>query len=360
MATESRTQDFGLDNLPAGNSAENSSPETSALENALRAAPWSFEFFQAVTLLQRLAPHRQPVGRFSNPDDEAVRFRGNTSLGFPASSIQQLDFPADGDGPPEMMVNFMGLTGPMGVLPYCYSELALERQRAKDTTFQSFLDIFHHRMISFFHRAWEKYRFPVTHATGEGDSFEHHLRDLIGLGTPGLENRQAISDDGLLHFAALLGEQARSASALEQLLASYFDVPVEVEEFTGAWYRLDSATQCSLGDDDSDSQKLGLGAVVGDEIWDQQSRIRIKLGPMALEKYRQFLPDGTAYEPLKALTKFFSNDEFDFEIQLILKSDEVPRCQVGADDATAPRLGWVTWLKSAPLSRDPNETILNL
>lgn len=344
MAAESRTQDPGLDVSP--------------LADALRDEPWSFEFFQAVTLLQRLAPERQPVGRFSNPDNEAVRFRGNTSLGFPASSIQGLDWPED--GPPDMMVNFMGLTGPMGILPYCYTELVLERAKAKDYSFQSFLDIFHHRMVSFFHRAWEKYRFPVTHSMGQEDLFEHHLRDLVGLGTPGMENRQAIPDDALLHFAGLIARQARSAEALEQILASYFDVPVEVEEFVGGWYTLDAATQCELGEEDSDSQRLGLGAVVGDELWDQQSRVRIKIGPMALDQYRQFLPDGSAYESLKAITRFFAADEFDFEVQLILRADDVPRCEMGVGDKTAPRLGWITWLKSAPLSRNPNETILNL
>ncbi len=344
MATESRTQDLGLDNSP--------------LEDALRSEPWSFEFFQAVSLLQRLAPGRQPVGKFSNPEEEAVRFRGNTSLGFPASAIQQIDWPED--GPPEMMVNFMGLTGPLGVLPYCYTELVLEREKARDRSFQAFLDIFHHRMVSLFHRAWEKYRFPATHSVGREDLFEHHLRDLIGLGTSGLEGRQALADDGLLHFAGLLGRQARSPEALEQVLTSYFDVRVEVEEFVGGWYTIDLATQCELGEEDSDSQKLGMGAVVGDEIWDQQSRVRVKLGPMPLEKYRQFLPDGDAYESLKAVTRFFSNDEFDFEIQLILDREEVPRVAIGLDEAAAPRLGWITWLKSAPLSRDPDETVLNL
>jgi type VI secretion system protein ImpH len=352
MAAESRTQNPGLEPAPDANE------ERSLLQQALRAEPWSFEFFQAVTLLQRLAPDRHPVGRFSNPDDEAIRFCGNTSLGFPASAIQQLEF--SDDGPARMMVNFMGLTGPQSVLPYPYTELVLEREKAKDRTLQSFLDIFQHRMISFFHRAWEKYRFPVTHSMEGEDLFEHHLRDLIGLGTPGLAHRQSVSDDGLLHFAGLIGRQARSAEALEQVLMAYFDVKVEIEEFVGGWYKIDAATQCEMGEDDSDSQRLGIGAVIGDEIWDQQSRVRVRLGPMSLDQYRQFLPDGSAHESLKAITRFFSNDEFDFEVQLILKSEEVPRCQVGADDAEAPRLGWITWLKSAPLSRDPNETILLL
>ncbi len=120
-----------------------------------------------------------------------------------------------------------------------YTELILERLRAKDKSLPSFLDIFNHRMISLFYRAWEKYRFPVTYRLGEEDRFTHHLLDLIGLGTHGLQERQAVPDDALLHYVALLGEQSRSASALEAILRDYFEVPVEVEQFTGAWYRLD-------------------------------------------------------------------------------------------------------------------------
>jgi type VI secretion system protein ImpH len=144
------------------------------------------------------------------------------------------------------------------------------------------------------------------------------------------------------------------------MLGDYFEVPVEVVEFVGTWYTLDSPIQCSFSDDESESEQLGLGAVVGDEMWDQQSRVRIKLGPMPLERYREFLPDGAAYGPLQALTKFFANDQFDFEAQLILEREEVPQFGVGVEGGAPPRLGWVSWLKSAPLSRNPDETILDL
>ncbi len=343
MATAERAEDSVLKESPVG--------------EALRENPCSFEFFQAVTLLQKLRSERQPVGGFSHPEDEVVHFCANNGLAFPASEIQAIDWES---APARMTVNFMGLTGPMGVLPYCYSELILARQREKDRGLQAFLDIFNHRMISFFYRAWSKYRFPVSFHSGEDDLFTRHLLNLIGLGGPGLQDRQAVPDEALLHFAGLLGMQARSAAALEQILNDYFDVPAEVEEFTGAWYRLDSDTQCRMSEDESESQQLGLGAVVGDEIWDQQSRVRIKLGPMSLARYQDFLPEGSAFEPLRAITKFFCNDELDFEVQLILKREEAPRCEIGAEGSEGPRLGWITWLRSAPLACDPSETTLNL
>jgi type VI secretion system protein ImpH len=344
MATSGRTQDTDI--------------VDSSLEDVLREEPCSFEFFQAVTLLQRLQAKSQAVGRFSNPENEAVRFQVNNQLAFPASQIQGIHWP---DGAmPQMAVNFMGLTGPLGVLPYVYSELMLERIRAKDTSLQDFLDIFNHRMVSFFYRAWEKHRFPVTYHFGDEDRFTQRLLDFVGMGTPGLQDRQAMPDEALLHYVGLLGLQARSAAALEQILADYFEVTVEVEQFVGAWYRLDSASQSKVDESNSEGEQLGIGVVVGDEVWDQQSRVRIKLGPMGLDRYRDFLPEGSAYEPLRAFTRFYSNDEFDFEIELILKRDEVPACSVGLEGPAAPQLGWVTWLKSAPFRREACDTILSL
>jgi type VI secretion system protein ImpH len=155
----------------------------------------------------------------------------------------------------------------------------------------------------------------------------------------------------------MLGLQSRSAAALEQILSDYFDVPVEIEQFAGAWYRLDRATLSRMNEGESIPEQLGAGAIVGDEVWDQQSRVCVRLGPLTLERYQDFLPGGAAFEPLKAMTKFFSNDEVDFEIQLIMKRDEVPRCEVGAE-GELPKLGWVSWLKSEALSRDPEDTIL--
>src|SRR5713101_2919896 len=151
---------------------------------------------------------------------------------------------------------------------------------------------------------------------------------------------------------------ARSAAALQRILWDYFDVPVEIEQFVGAWHRLGASDLCRFERASNESERLGGGAIVGDEIWNQQSGIRIKLGPLGLSQYLDFLPSGTAYEPLRSLTKFVSRDEIDFEIQLILKKDEVPGCELGLGDALAPRLGWTSWAKTGPLLQDANDTIL--
>jgi type VI secretion system protein ImpH len=323
--------------------------------------PWTFQFFQIIRLLERMQPNREAPGGFDTRR-EIVRIVTNTNTAFPASQIQKIEWKSDST--PILTVNFMGLTGPMGVMPLYYSELIMERLRAKDRAFHAFLDIFNHRMISLFYAAWEKYRFQVAYERGERDRFSQYLLDLIGLGTKGLANRQAIPDDALLFYCGLFGLHTRSASALRAILMDYFDVPVEIEQFVGSWYSLSIPDQCAFEDDGSFSEQLGVGVVVGDEIWDQQSGLRVVLGPLTLEQYVDFLPEGSAYVPLQALTKFFAGRELDFEVQLVLKRDEVPVCELtdmmsGASQVL-PRLGWTSWAKTVPMKRDPGDAVLRI
>jgi type VI secretion system protein ImpH len=318
----------------------------------------SFEFFQAVMLLQRLRPDSRHVGGFSSPEDEAVHFSVNQRLGFPASEIQSLE--VDGDAQPQMMVNFMGLTGPMGVLPYAYSELILERARAKDHSLAAFLDIFNHRAISLFYRAWQRSNFAVTYGAAGRDLFTQYMLDLAGLGTAGLRDRQDIDDEAFLHYVSLVASQSRSAVALEQVIADYFEVPVEVQQFAGGWYGLDQSTQCAMKEEESASRQVGSGAVVGDAVWDRQARVRIRLGPMGIERYCDFLPEGGGHKALRAMTRFFSNQCLEFEVQLVLDRNQVPAVELDLDSSNPARLGWVSWARTQPLGCDPDDTILTL
>jgi type VI secretion system protein ImpH len=381
MAAESWSPDSGLTPDDGAAAAEQAQvcefravpPEVAFAEAGedLRENPCSFQFFQAVRLLELLGAGREPVGRFAQPGREAVRFAAHNSFPFPASQIQKIDWPKpqedSSDAPsrrkpdpaPKMTVNFMGLTGPVGALPLVYTELVVQRIRERDHTMAEFFDIFNHRMISFFYQAWEKYRFPVNYQRSRDDTFSRQLNCLLGLGTPQLENRQLIDDDSLRFYTGLLSLQPRSAAALRDILIDYFGVLVEIEQFVGSWYPLKSEDQCCFDEGFALSEQLGVGAVVGDAVWDQQSRIRIRLGPMTMFEYQAFLPNGSEYKQLMALIRFFLNDLTDFEVQLVLKREDVPPVQLGAEDGEGPPLGWTTWMKSAPgFDRDPGDTVL--
>lgn len=337
---------------------EESRVRLGALEEALEREPFSFEFFQAVRLLHRLHPDRTPVGRYGNPDDEAVRFGATPATAFPASEVQAIE--SNGDGPPRLLVNFLGLTGPQGVLPLEYSELLADRVRQRDDALRDFLDMFNHRIVSLFFRAWERSHAQGGDSTAGEDRTSHHLLDLVGMGTPGLAEQLGLPPAALPFYVGLLALPTRPALALELLLQDYFGVPVEVEQFVGGWYPIDEASQCALGDETTASSQLGFGAVAGDEIWDLQARVRVRIGPLSRARYDTFLPTGRAYRELRALTHFFTGEQVDVEVQLVLARDEVPPVELGAAPQQATPLGWCTWLRSRPFTRDASDTILTL
>ena len=340
-------------------SREPDSPLTvEQLPGRLREHPGDFSFYQAIRLLQRLAQVENPIGSFDPPAQEPVRIGMRPSLSFPPTEIGALeDSPR---GPMKMTTNFFGLTGAVGVLPTRYTELVIDRLYARDTTLRDFLDIFNHRLVSLLYRAWEKYRFPVSYERNGADAFTGYMLSLIGLGTPGLQDHQAVPDQALIGYEGLLAQYPRSAAAFRQILSDYFQISVEVEPFAGSWRTLDPGFRTCLSEGYSRSEQLGVGMVLGDEVWDQQSVVRVRLGPLTLEQYKEFLPGGSAHEPLKSLSRFFCGDDLDVEAQLVLRREDVPRFSLGAEGVPPVQLGWVCWMFSKPLDRDPDETVLRL
>jgi type VI secretion system protein ImpH len=337
-----------------------------ALESALLRDGTRFEFFQAVRLLERMYRGLKPVGRHDHPAEEVVRFRGNSSLQFPASEIQAIGR-VDGAAQQSMWVNFIGLTGTLGVLPRHYSLLLNDPTLEKHTgALREFLDLFNHRLISLFYRAWEKYRFTVAYeraeqarrtaveergeiAAHDEDTFSQNLFCFIGLGTAGLRNRLTIDDQILLYYAGLLAQRPRSAVALEGILSDYFGVPVTVVQFQGQWFEMNADLLSSLGAGGQNNQ-LGVSAVLWERIWDPQARFRIRIGPVGFKQFQDFLPGADAYAHLLELTRFFVGEEVNFEVEPILRREEVPFCLLGRDRAI--RLGWSMWLKTHEFEED--------
>lgn len=327
------------------------------LADVLFDEPYRFEFFQAVRLLERISPARRPVGRYSEPAAEAVRFRTRVSLAFPPSQIHQLTDGDEAEGqPPQMMVAFMGLTGPAGVLPHHYTEMLVERTRYKDTAAWDFMDMFNHRMISLFYRAWEKYRFPVAYERGE-DRFTEFLFDIVGMGTPGLRNRQSFPDEILLFYGGLFAARPHSASAMEAVLGDYFGVPARVEQFSGQWLKLDEESLTLLG---GANAELGITTVAGTRVWDAQSKFQLQFGPMTFDEFTKFLPTGTGFKPASELARLFAGLELDFDIRPTLKAEEVPGCVLTTHAKRRPMLGWTSWLKTKPFTEDDSQVVLSV
>jgi type VI secretion system protein ImpH len=329
-----------------------------SLKDELFEEPYRFEFFQAARLFERIAGTGKPVGGKTLPGEEPVRFRSRAALDFPPSEIHEIRQAAteNGDGEiPEMLINFMGMIGPSGVLPTHYTELVLDRVRHRDTAMWAFLDIFTHRTVSMFYRAWAKYRFPIDYERGN-DDFTSYLFDFAGLGTNGIRGRMGFDDESLLPFVGLISQKPHSASAVGSVISDYFGVKARIKQFFGQWLELTTEDITHLGKKNS---TLGYTALVGARVWDQQSKFRVVLGPMTFPNFQAFLPSGSANPSLRAIVKFMAGLEYDFDIQLSLQAKQVPSLVLTTRAIRKPQLGWTTWLKTKPFESDDEQVVLS-
>ncbi|MBI5556208.1 MAG: type VI secretion system baseplate subunit TssG [Deltaproteobacteria bacterium] len=303
---------------------------------------YTFSFFKAVDLLERLAPESKPLGQTLDPRQEAVRFKVRPGLAFAPSDIAGLEPGAEGQ-PASMDVAFMGLLGPSGVLPHWYNEMAVERWRKKDFSFTSFLDIFHHRLVSLFYLAWKKHQFPATYLPGATDKLSGYLLSLAGLGTKGLRGRIGLPEESLSFYSGLLSRQIPAAVSIESAVSYYAGTTVKVDQFIERMIPLAPEDQTSIGQANA---QLGLDTICGSFIWDCQTKFRVNLGPMHLKEFLRFLPTGDLLRPIFSLVRYMVGIEYEFEVRILLRKEEVPPCILGATLPAAPRLGWTTWSMS--------------
>src|SRR5262249_46630587 len=197
------------------------------------------------------------------------------------------------------------------------------------------LDLFNHRLVSLFYRAWEKYRLPFAYersrldGTGEEpERMTHALYSLVGRGTAGLRDRQEIPDEAFLCYSGHFAHQPRSAAVLELVLADYFALPVEVLQLQGQWLRLERDDQAQLPSPREPrglNNRLGLDLVAGERVWGVQNKFRLRLGPLTYRQFLSLMPRvGKRLRPFSQMARSYVGPEFVFDVQLVLLAAEAP------------------------------------
>jgi type VI secretion system protein ImpH len=332
------------------------------LLDRLRAHPGAFDFYQAVRLLERTGRARAASpGEGADPAAEPVRFRAANDFAFPPADLVSVR--GEPGRQPEMTVAFLALGGAQGPLPVPLAERVQDRLSDNDTATRDFLDLFHHRLVSLAYRIGRRTRPVLQEVPPEKTETAGYLRALVGLGTPGLQERllPGVDDRALLARAGLLAHEVRSQAGLQGLLADHFGVPVEVEPLVGRWLPIPDDQQTRIGRTGA-SRTLGVDAVLGARWHDPAAAVGIRLGPMGIDLYRAFLPadpvtgdlaDGRALVELRELVRFYAGVETDFVLTLVLRAAEVPRARLtAARTAESARMGWSAWVRTRPLTED--------
>lgn len=323
------------------------------LYEALRAAPYAFDFFQALRRIDAVNRDRPRLGEAARAADEPVRVGQLPSLIFAPSTLA--DFQPQGEEhPPRLLTYFFGMFGPSGALPLHMTEYARDRARnLGDMTLVRFIDLFHHRMLSLYYRAWAAAQPTVSFDRPSADRFSVNVASLFGLGMTTLRDRDGMPDLAKLHFSGRLALQTRNAEGLREIIADYFKLPVEIEQFFPHWVRLPRQSLCLLGASDA-TGTLGATATIGERFRVYHHKFRIRIGPMTFADFCRLLPDGRSLSRLVPLVRNYIGDELSWDVMLILIREEVPAVKLGE----AGMLGWTSWIGTRRRENDATDLVL--
>jgi len=318
------------------------------------ARPYAFDFFHVLRRLEAISPNQPRLGEAARPADEPIRLGQAPLLDFAPAALSGVR-PATGSRPPVIEVRFLGLLGPNGPLPLHLTEYARDRLlNHGDATFARFLDLINHRFLLLFYRAWAQAQ-PVTRLDRRHDDrFAIYVGAMFGMGLGATQHRDAAEDEVKLYNAGTLAKQARNADGLRALLSGYFQLPIRVKEFVAHWMRLPVEDRTRLGSPNSGAQ-LGRGAVLGAEVWDAQSKIRLEIQAPTLKDYEDFLPGGPAAARLIALLRTYLGWELKWDVRLSLAGKEVSPTKISRQG----RLGWTSWLGGGPREEDAHDLLLD-
>ncbi|HTY92379.1 MAG TPA: type VI secretion system baseplate subunit TssG [Steroidobacteraceae bacterium] len=296
-----------------------------------------YSLFAALRWLEQQHAGGPRLGESRRAADDPVRLRQIPHLEFAPSDVHELR--VSGERRPVLEEFSFGVFGPNGALPLHLTEFAFERRKHfADATFSDFINLFQHRLISLFYRAWANSDPACSLDRPESDRFRTYLGSLSGLGSDAAWQRDSVNDYARLSRVGLLGPHARSAANLETLLGGYFGERVSIRQFVGAWLDIPPPTYCRLGR--PDTATLGLNASLGASSWQCQHRFEIIVGPLDAAQFEQFLPGEAGLKQLRDLVLGYTNGEWSFQVRLLLRAGGVPKARLGQHS----RLGWTSWV----------------
>lgn len=301
----------------------------------LEAEPWRFDYFMVLRRLEQAHRDRPRIGDSASLRDEFVRLGQDPFMDFPASTIARA---RQEDGKAlAVFVKYLGLLGPQGALPLATTEEAYHYVLANDDAFPRFLDIFNHRFIQLFFRAWADARPIVQHDRPDSDRFVSYVGAAIGIGSQPYENVDSMPDRAKLGFAGLLGPQAKSASRLAGAIRGLFNVEADVEEFVGTRLVVEPAEWTTLS---GRYNVLGTDAMLGRSVYSVQDKIRVRIFTKNLAQYMRFLPTGDLCEPLADLIFLYNGEQLDCDAELAIPAGHAEPTRLGRFG----QLGWTTWM----------------
>jgi type VI secretion system protein ImpH len=309
------------------------------LLQSLQAEPWKHSFF---ALVRRIGadPRIDPIGTARLPQTEPFRLGQVPSLAFAPSEIARVSVEHD-----RLRVRLFGLgmLGPNGALPIHLTEIAREREELRhDPTLSNFLDLFHHRFLTIFYRAWASAQATAGLDRRDNEKFTFYVASLTGHDVAEI-GQGPLPSHARLSAAPHLIREARNPDGMAATLSHFFGVPVRIEEYVFHWIERPFHKQSRFGSPGV-SSRMGVNAMLGSSIPDRQCKFRVVMGPLDLKEYLRFTPQGTQLLRLVEWVRAFVGQELRWELELKIRPESATPAVMGGTQ----QLGWSTWMGKSP------------
>lgn len=303
----------------------------------LTEAPEQYNLYQALRIIEASHPEAPRLGQSRRPREDRIRIGQEAELAFPPSTIASFA-PPQGARPGRLINRFFGLFGPQGPMPLQMTEYVRDRYRNhRDRTIVAFADMLIHRMAGLLYRAWNSGQAAPSFDRGD-DPLARKVASLAGLHGDHLQDRDAMPDLAKLHNVGHLALGARNPEGLVSILTNFFGVPVRLQQFVGSWLTLEPDDQWQLGQ----AAVLGRSTSIGQQVWTRGAKFRLRIGPLSRAEFERLLPGGDSLDRLRAIVRNYVGDSLDWDVNLVLAGDEIPRASLGG----TTRLGHTSWVTS--------------
>ncbi|MCE9860014.1 type VI secretion system baseplate subunit TssG [Raoultella planticola] len=267
-----------------------------------------FSFFHQVrNLISKLCSKNKKLEQIL---DEDFNFTSTLSLRSPNGEVENI-YKNNKTESYCFSIYQNGLTGATGALPTAYTEWLIERDsRYNDLGPKAFLDIFNHRQYCLAYLAWQKQHYSVSLDDVENSTISNVVLSACGM----LNTPNRMPGNGYSQFYAY---SVRSLINLERILRQYYQMPVEINPFSGCWKDVEMTERCQLG---NGKNALAYGPVIGSVRWDITSNFEVIIGPVDLTTARNFMSGGKYYRCIQEQIRAYVGLMLDFKMKIKVNS----------------------------------------
>jgi type VI secretion system protein ImpH len=314
------------------------------------------DFWGFVRKLENANTSKPRLGYGKNPGEENVRFGQAPYLNFPSTDIAEIiEGGRRASVDAVIIVYFFGLLGVNGPMPLEFTNYVFRRSHNYfDNTWRRFLDIIHHRFLSFYYRAYSANQQAISFDRKDEDPISDIIRSLTGLPPDRgfTERRERIALNSAQHFSLLV----KNRWGLEDLLRRTFKLESEVREFIPTSYDIPPENYAILGREQN--SRLGVNLQIGRTCISITGKFEIRIGPLAFEDYLKFMSGRNGFALLREAVNLYLDRPLDYSVVFSVLCETIPLAQLGFDLEKArwdpPQLGYTCWIGN------PDERVVTL